>query len=528
MKKPELYNENHQATYCPEDDKLRLYVGRVPRDEYEALRAEGWQSTAKQDCDFSAVWTPEREDTALSYAGEILDEDTPPHERAADRAERFGGYRDTNLSRATGHADRYDAGPSAHGYQSKAAAVRSADRHDRIAGRAANCWDKAEYWQSRTAGVISHALHLSSPGVRMGRIKTLESELRLAEKSLEERRARHARIERVGADAGAFVADLMTRHPGETAEAVADSLFEYWDKMPKVGSVEDLAACCASWLASHSQPPTVEEGTRTIRHLRLRLAYENQMLEAQGGRLAHVEIEKGGTLGGKVIAKVNKSAATGRVVSVACIGPKVEGWAYQVANEPGTEYALYTFRTERMKPGTYAPPTPESLAKLAEFENARKAAQAAAKAKVPPCPLVNPTDADAERLQEAFNEADKARWEREHGRTVEGAPSYYTPPTPGAVLRMTQAEYSARSRGSYARFETRDLYGGADASEIHGWSERSQEARRLRGFPLAKVRLTGYQPHIVIVLTDKPQKPLPASVWAAPVPHAPKAETVNA
>lgn len=48
MKNPDLYNEDHSATYCPEDDKLRLYVGRVPRPEYEALRAEGWTSTPKQ------------------------------------------------------------------------------------------------------------------------------------------------------------------------------------------------------------------------------------------------------------------------------------------------------------------------------------------------------------------------------------------------------------------------------------------------------------------------------------------------
>ena len=27
------------ATYSPEDNKLRLYVGRVPRDEYLLLKA---------------------------------------------------------------------------------------------------------------------------------------------------------------------------------------------------------------------------------------------------------------------------------------------------------------------------------------------------------------------------------------------------------------------------------------------------------------------------------------------------------
>ena len=30
-----------EATYCPEDNKLRLYVGRVPRDEYLKVRADG-------------------------------------------------------------------------------------------------------------------------------------------------------------------------------------------------------------------------------------------------------------------------------------------------------------------------------------------------------------------------------------------------------------------------------------------------------------------------------------------------------
>ena len=64
-------HKDGRATYSPEDNKLRLYVGRVPRDEYEALRAQGWTSTPKQDCDFVAVWTPDRRDTALDYAGII-------------------------------------------------------------------------------------------------------------------------------------------------------------------------------------------------------------------------------------------------------------------------------------------------------------------------------------------------------------------------------------------------------------------------------------------------------------------------
>ena len=73
-----------RATYSPEDNKLRLYVGRVPRPEYDALRAEGWICTPKQGCDFVSTWPPQRRDTALAYGdGVILDEDQSPAERAA-------------------------------------------------------------------------------------------------------------------------------------------------------------------------------------------------------------------------------------------------------------------------------------------------------------------------------------------------------------------------------------------------------------------------------------------------------------
>lgn len=75
------------ATYSPEDNKLRLYVGRVPRDEYEKLRAQGWTSTPKQSCDFVATWTPDRRDTCLEYAEMIEDEDQSPEDRAADPAQ---------------------------------------------------------------------------------------------------------------------------------------------------------------------------------------------------------------------------------------------------------------------------------------------------------------------------------------------------------------------------------------------------------------------------------------------------------
>lgn len=40
---------NYATYYCPEDDKLRLYVGHVPQDEYKTLKKEGWTSTPKHN-----------------------------------------------------------------------------------------------------------------------------------------------------------------------------------------------------------------------------------------------------------------------------------------------------------------------------------------------------------------------------------------------------------------------------------------------------------------------------------------------
>jgi hypothetical protein len=448
-------NDNgYTATYSPEDNKLRLYIGRVPRDEYEKLRAEGWVTLHKQrevgGGDFAATWTPERRDTALEYAGIIEDEDMGPEERAADRAERFGGYRDKRLGEATGRADAYDAGPSAHGYQSAARAERAVRRHDRLAARSVDAWDKADYWQRRTAGVIAHALFKSSPSVRMGRIKTLEADLRRA--------------------------------------------------MP---------------------------GGDWANHLALRLAYENQMLEAQGGRAAHVEMIPGGWLGSKQIHKVNKSSVTGRVVSVFVKVTRVDGWVYQVHNVPGTDYALAQVNTERLPANAYRPPTAEELEK---FEAEQKAEKKARKASAPPTiPLVNPTDADAEKLQAIWNESKRVEFEAEKKRNPYSGIEF----KPQTVCRITQGTYSANSKGAYAKAETKPVCEGGlmKRESRYGGYERKQYENRPTACKVRSTRGEAYMAWRVIVLTDAPQKPLPAAVWE-PLKKEPvftlEAETVNA
>ena len=508
--------EGSFATYCPEDDKLRLYVGRVPREEYEALRKEGWTSTPKQaetsGCNFAAVWTPERENTALIYGGgTIEDEDTDPQTRAADRAERFAGYRDKRTGEATGKADDFDSRPTLHGYQSAALAERRARAHDRIGDGAVTLWNKAEYWQSRTAGVIRNALHKAAPGVRMGRIKVLEAQARKTEKegkyNVHERQQtwdawkrivdgldiprlkslgftlENAGLKPAGADGD------WTQEQIKTGFAVALSEYGTETREKLISGTMTAETAAAEWMQEQGDRPSDWTPGRWHNHITLRLSYETQMLEAQGGRAASVDMIPGGWIGKSQIMKVNKSTTTGRVVSVAVKVPAVTGWAYKIQNVPGTDYALMTIDTERMGKEVYRAPTEEELTAFADSQKADKKAKAAATPKTPP--LINPTDEDAQRLQDIWNAEANRR------------PSYTTTDKGKPVLRMTQERYKTFSAGgNYAQAET--LFVKANGDENHEqYRGNCQEGAAF------KVRIAGYSPRQVIILTDKPQKPLP-------------------
>lgn len=273
------------------------------------------------------------------------------------------------------------------------------------------------------------------------------------------------------------------------------------------------AEAVAFFFSDHSEPKSEDSWSR---HYALRLAYENQMLEAQGGRLEQCEVLPGGKLGGRLILKVSKSNVTGRATSCDILGPKVSGWAYQVSNIPGTEYAAYHMDLERLSPDAYKPPTPESLAELAAFKKSCKDAAP----KKDACPLINPTDADAERLQAMWNEKKRLKGEAKRAESkyaycpeLEGEPS--------KVCRITQAQYTANSGRTYSKAETSVIEAGG--KQQSGYQRHAKE-----GKPVCKIRTTSgenYKADRVIIITDKPQKPLPAAVWTQPQPTA---ELVNA
>lgn len=157
---------------------------------------------------------------------------------------------------------------------------------------------------------------------------------------------------------------------------------------------------------------------------------------------------------------------------------------------------MQSFNIERLPEGAYRAPTDEERQLFAVNTAARKAEEKAKKPKEPS--LINPNDEDAERLQEFWNKLAK-----DQHRLL----SDYKPVE---VARMTQAEYSQRSKGSYSTCETRTIHEGCLPSRrVTGmYSSEGQRYDAKLGAAVCKIRVKGYSPLQVIVITDKPQKPL--------------------
>ena len=252
-------------------------------------------------------------------------------------------------------------------------------------------------------------------------------------------------------------------------------------------------AAGALFVQRFSTIPSEYDATTSRRHTHnaLRLAYENQMLEAVGGRAANVEMVVGGWIGRHQIHKINKSNASGQVVSVIV---KAQDMSYADANgkryEPGDVRPLVDCRlnVERLEAGAYRPPEAGDV----EAVETIKAAEKAIRPKRPS--LINPTPEAAQRLQGLFNAVEAAK----------SRPSYAKPFKPSQVAEMAQAQYK-RDSGDYGDSKTKWI--GAD-----GLPTYEQYRGNVEKGAVCKVRVmsNGYsEPASVIVLTDKPQKVLP-------------------
>lgn len=340
-----------KATYSPEDNKLRLYPdARLPREDYDRVKAAGFSWAPKQELFVAPMWTPEREDLLLTLVEEIEDEDTSLVDRAEQRAERFADYSAARMDDATSARAGVEAitngiplgQPILVGHHSERHARKDAERIENGMRRAVRMWETAKYWEQRAKGAIGHAKYKQDPAVRARRIKGIESDKRKRERAIAE--AEH--LVRFW-EGKLFLKNPTTgeKRPIEIRNENRELLCELLGRMPESGvalrgldgngwysafevlkpdseryrncptkTVEELRD-----IALQLQAGILERCARWIDHYNHRLAYEKAMLAADGGTAADKTApEKGGACrcwasprgGWSWIQKVNKVSVT--------------------------------------------------------------------------------------------------------------------------------------------------------------------------------------------------------------------------
>lgn len=303
-----------QATYSPEDNKLRLYSAtRLDPETYQRVADAGFRYAPKQGLFVAPMWTPQRENLLTELCGEIGDEDTSLVDRAEERADRFNDYsdkraRDAEAARkaVSSLADGIPFGqPILVGHHSEARARKDAERIENGMRRAVKMWETSEYWQHRAAGALLHAKYKERPDVRHRRIKTIEADQRKAQRSLAD----------INAAAVALAAPDLTCERAIDLANTSNVLYGLWSTLTK--EPENYHTHCAQLLAGLERSRAHYE--RWLAHYGHRIAYERAMLDEQGGLKAdRFDIQLGGQVKVRgewvMVKRVNKK--DGRISSV--------------------------------------------------------------------------------------------------------------------------------------------------------------------------------------------------------------------
>ena len=318
------------ATYCPEDNKLRLYsTSRLDQETYARVKAVGFKWAPRQQLFVAPAWTPSREDLLLDLCDEIGDEDTSLVQRAEERSERFSEYSESRTEDAdraqkavAAIADNIPFGqPILIGHHSERRARRDAERIRDGMSRAVKMWDTAKYWTDRAKGALQHAKYKERPDVRARRIKGLEADQRKQERYIAEAEKflKAWRGEGLTHEGALSIANFdhitvyytKDKYPASTYEG-ADSV---WGGLTK-GLIDEQQAAAIS-IRVHER--SIAHAQRWLAHFENRIAYERAMLAESGGTVADKnKPEKGGACrcwaspreGWSYIQKVNKVSVT--------------------------------------------------------------------------------------------------------------------------------------------------------------------------------------------------------------------------
>jgi hypothetical protein len=338
------------ATYSPEDNKLRFYsFERFGDDIKKRIKEAGFSWAPKQGLWVAPMWTPARYDLLVELCGEVGDEGISLEQRAAQRAHRFEGYKANRHRDAHAAADRVaqltehipTGQPILIGHHSQQGAERIARKINRAMETAVDQWSRHEYWTARIPAVMDHAEWKGDAKLRHRRIKGLEAD----ERKFSEQMKRHEQF------AEAWSApDLNSRRAWQLSGADRSGAYDIFCKEGYEWAKDELPADLIARVAEqatahHTSSAHVIHSRRWLEHTRLRLAFEREMMERQGGdRSTRFDFAVGGRVQGgrwskgawQTILRVNKAA--GKVNSLTCSAPAGQEWGARVRVEDVTAY----------------------------------------------------------------------------------------------------------------------------------------------------------------------------------------------
>lgn len=263
-----------EATYSPQDNKLRLYPSAwLDEDVYERVKAARFQWAPNQKL-FYASWSPGAFDLLVELCGFVGDEGMSAEDRAAERAERFKGY-EANRTRDAEQAHKVAGDiasgipfgqPILVGHHSEKHARRDAKRIDDNMRKAVNNWDTAKYWKARAASAITHRRYLETPSVRARRIKKIESDRRRLVRTYTPNKPD----------------EILNQAPFSCPVCGECICRDHPEAREKVPHVWCGAGRGGSWTPASRLEGIKEASRRWLAHYDNRLAYEKAMLEDQG------------------------------------------------------------------------------------------------------------------------------------------------------------------------------------------------------------------------------------------------------
>ncbi len=474
------------ATYSPEDNKIRLYASsRLDVETYAKVKDAGFKWAPKQELFVAPAWSPEREDLAIELAGEIEPEEMTLAERAILKAERLDGIAHKRIKQANAFSAAanelseafYMGQPILVGHHSERKARKTQERMNSAMKKAVEASKAANYWLYRAEGVEAFANMKNDPKTRANRIKTLLAELRDLQRGINRGFKALELWEKLTTDE-----QIKKAIGGLPYELTAAPIGLYWDVEKGTTSAQDARAKCIECAKLLTTGP---KRRRWIEHTLNRLAYERSLM----GEVKRFE----GDLTPVIIqAFAREHGAEKPKCTVVDDGffllESPVPLPAHIAGEKWLELSGDDWR-DLMQSCGYAVPDPVER---------RKSSKPA------PAPLVNPTPEQAAQLQRIWN------------LNMAASCTRHQTPKENEVRAMTQAKFSAHSKGDYAPYRTVEI--DAEGRKVQGGWHGGKFV--MKSEPVARIRVatngaTYYMPDAIIQITDKPAKPLPIDLDAA-------------